>query len=77
MDAGAVAAVQQRFVVSRMVRAGDGRVRLRLLADGPPTAEAVPVAPDLEDAYLGLVRSAPGGPAFAPSAVAVRPGVRR
>ncbi|WP_406095064.1 ATP-binding cassette domain-containing protein [Kitasatospora purpeofusca] len=77
VDAGAVAAVQQRFVVSRMVRAGDGRVRLRLLADGPPTAEAVPVAPDLEDAYLGLVRSAPGGPAFAPSAVAVRPGVRR
>ncbi|MFD4907912.1 ATP-binding cassette domain-containing protein [Kitasatospora purpeofusca] len=77
VDAGSVAAVQQHFVVSRMVRAGDGRVRLRLLADGQPTAGAVPVAPDLEDAYLGLVRSAPDGPAFAPSAAAARPGVRR
>ncbi|CAN3979278.1 ATP-binding cassette domain-containing protein [Kitasatospora purpeofusca] len=77
VDAGSVAAVQQHFVVSRMVRAGDGRVRLRLLADGQPTAGAVPVAPDLEDAYLGLVRSAPGGPAFALSAAAARPGVRR
>ncbi|MCX4758478.1 ATP-binding cassette domain-containing protein [Kitasatospora purpeofusca] len=77
VDAGSVAAVQQHFVVSRMVRAGDGRVRLRLLADGQPTAGAVPVAPDLEDAYLGLVRSAHDGPAFAPSAAAARPGVRR
>ncbi|KOV35354.1 ABC transporter ATP-binding protein [Streptomyces sp. XY431] len=77
VDAGSVAAVQQHFVVSRMVRTGDGRVRLRLLADGPPTAEAVPVAPDLEDAYLGLVRSAPDGPAFTASAAAGRPGVRR
>ncbi|WP_051742110.1 MULTISPECIES: ATP-binding cassette domain-containing protein [Kitasatospora] len=77
VDAGSVAAVQQHFVVSRMVRAGDGRVRLRLLADVPPTAEAVQVAPDLEDAYLGLVRSVPDGPAFAPSAAAARAGVRR
>ncbi|MFB8203464.1 ATP-binding cassette domain-containing protein [Kitasatospora purpeofusca] len=77
VDAGSVAAVQQHFVVSRMVRAGDGRVRLRLLADVPPTAEAVQVAPDLEDAYLGLVRSVPDRPAFAPSAAAARPGVRR
>ncbi|MFF7591426.1 ATP-binding cassette domain-containing protein [Kitasatospora purpeofusca] len=77
VDAGSAAAVQQHFVVSRMVRAGDGRVRLRLLADVPPTAEAVQVAPDLEDAYLGLVRSVPDGPAFAPSAAAARPGVRR
>ncbi|MFD9062788.1 ATP-binding cassette domain-containing protein [Kitasatospora purpeofusca] len=77
VDAGSVAAVQQHFVVSRMVRAGDGRVRLRLLTDAPPTAGAVPVAPDLEDAYLGLVRSAPDGPAFAPSAATARPGVRR
>ncbi|MFB7380878.1 ATP-binding cassette domain-containing protein [Kitasatospora purpeofusca] len=77
VDAGSVAAVQQHFVVSRMVRAGDGRVRLRLLADVPPTAEAVQVAPDLEDAYLGLVRSVPDRAAFAPSAAAARPGVRR
>ncbi|MCX4684240.1 ATP-binding cassette domain-containing protein [Kitasatospora purpeofusca] len=77
VDAGSVAAVQQHFVVSRMVRAGDGRVRLRLLADSQPTAGAVPVAPDLEDAYLGLVRSAPDGPAVVPSAASARPGVRR
>ncbi|MDY0811262.1 ATP-binding cassette domain-containing protein [Kitasatospora purpeofusca] len=77
VDAGSVAAVQQHFVVSRMVRTGDGRVRLRLLADGPPTAGAVPVAPDLEDAYLGLVRSAPDGSVFAASAAAAGPGVRR
>ncbi|MFF8771979.1 ATP-binding cassette domain-containing protein [Kitasatospora sp. NPDC015120] len=59
-DPGAVAAVQARYVVSRMVRTGDGRVRLRLLADGPPVPDAAPVAPDLEDAYLGLVRPAAG-----------------
>ncbi|MFE2107203.1 ATP-binding cassette domain-containing protein [Kitasatospora sp. NPDC059463] len=58
VDPGAVAAMQARYVVSRMVRTGDGRVRLRLLADAPPFADAAPVAPDLEDAYLGLVRPA-------------------
>ncbi|MFJ8435865.1 ATP-binding cassette domain-containing protein [Kitasatospora sp. NPDC094019] len=77
VDAGSVAAVQQHFVVSRMVRTGDGRVRLRLLADGPPDAAAVQVAPDLEDAYLGLVRSVPDRPVLAPSVPGARTGVRR
>ncbi|MFD5920962.1 ATP-binding cassette domain-containing protein [Kitasatospora sp. NPDC058201] len=64
VDPAAVTAVQERYVVSRMVRTADGRVRLRLLADGAPSADAVPVAPDLEDAYLALVR--PTGAAGAP-----------
>lgn len=50
----AVPAVQERCVVSRMVRTADG-VRLRLLASDPPTPDAVPVPPDLEDAYLGVI----------------------
>ncbi|WP_327675119.1 ATP-binding cassette domain-containing protein [Kitasatospora sp. NBC_00458] len=72
VDPAAVPAVQERYVVSRMVRTGDGRLRLRLLSDGAPSADAVPVAPDLEDAYLALVR-APGGaaaPGAGPGAVA-------
>jgi ABC-2 type transport system ATP-binding protein len=50
-----VAEVQARHVVSRMVRAAAG-VRLRLLAPVSPYPGAVQVAPDLEDAYLGIVR---------------------
>ncbi|WP_369183723.1 ABC transporter ATP-binding protein [Streptomyces sp. Y1] len=53
----AVPAVQERCVVSRMVRTTDG-VRLRLLASDPPTPDAVPVPPDLEDAYLGVIHGA-------------------
>jgi ABC-2 type transport system ATP-binding protein len=59
-----VAAVQARWVVSRMVRTGDG-VRLRLLSGEPPAAGAELVAPDLEDAYLALVTGRdvpPAGP---------------
>ncbi|MBD0674846.1 ABC transporter ATP-binding protein [Streptomyces sp. CBMA156] len=49
--------VQARHVVSRMVRTGSG-VRLRVIAAGWPWADAVPVAPDLEDAYLGVIHRA-------------------
>ncbi|MFI6848084.1 ABC transporter ATP-binding protein [Kitasatospora sp. NPDC050467] len=56
-----VAAVQSRHPVSRMVRTADG-VRLRVLADRAPTGDAAPAAPDLEDAYLGIVRQAAPGP---------------
>ncbi|MFC8720688.1 ATP-binding cassette domain-containing protein [Kitasatospora sp. NPDC057198] len=49
-----VAAVQERYAVSRMVRTASG-VRLRVLAAAPPTRDAVPVPPDLEDAYLAVV----------------------
>ncbi|MEV6975565.1 ATP-binding cassette domain-containing protein [Kitasatospora sp. NPDC093806] len=72
VDQAAVAAMQERYVVSRMVRTGDGRVRLRLLADTAPSAEATAVPPDLEDAYLGLVRPAFAGSAAAPARAEVR-----
>jgi ABC-type multidrug transport system ATPase subunit len=48
------ATVQARFLTTRLVRKADG-VRLRVLATSRPTADAVSVAPDLEDAYLGIV----------------------
>lgn len=36
-------------------------VHVRVLADGPPTADAVAVAPTLEDAYLWLMREGGAG----------------
>ncbi|MFF0412929.1 ABC transporter ATP-binding protein [Kitasatospora sp. NPDC004745] len=62
-----VPAVQARHVVSRMVRTTSG-VRLRLLSDAAPAPDAVPVPPDLEDAYLALVHRS-GEPATSPQAV--------
>ncbi|MFI5645436.1 ABC transporter ATP-binding protein [Kitasatospora sp. NPDC051705] len=62
-----VPAVQARHVVSRMVRT-TSRVRLRLLSDAAPAPDAVPVPPDLEDAYLALVHRS-GEPATSPQAV--------
>ncbi len=57
VDPASVPAVQSRHVVSRMVRGASG-VRLRVLSGPPPAPDAVQVAPDLEDAYLGIVRGA-------------------
>ncbi len=57
VDPASVPAVQSRHVVSRMVRGSSG-VRLRVLSGPPPAPDAVQVAPDLEDAYLGIVRGA-------------------
>lgn len=57
-----VLAVQSSHVVSRMVQTVDG-VRLRVLASRPPSADATPVAPDLEDAYLGIIHGADSRPA--------------
>ncbi|WP_327352666.1 ABC transporter ATP-binding protein [Streptomyces sp. NBC_01304] len=54
VDPADVAAVQQRHLVSRMVRTSSG-VRVRLLAPVPPYATAQQVTPDLEDAYLAIV----------------------
>ncbi|MFF2624940.1 ABC transporter ATP-binding protein [Kitasatospora griseola] len=56
-----VPGVQARHQVGRAVRTADG-VRLRVLAGHPPTADAVPVPPDLEDAYLAAVHGAPARP---------------
>jgi ABC-type multidrug transport system ATPase subunit len=53
----ALGPLRQRHVVSRMVRTAAG-VRVRLLAGGPPVPDAVPAAPDLEDAYLTIIHGA-------------------
>jgi ABC-2 type transport system ATP-binding protein len=52
-----LAEFRERHLISRAVRTPDG-VRVRVLADSPPSAGAVPVSPDLEDAYLLVVRRA-------------------
>jgi ABC-2 type transport system ATP-binding protein len=57
VPAPALAEVRARHLVSRTVRTAEG-VRTRVLAGSPPAAGAVPVKPDLEDAYLHAVRSA-------------------
>ncbi|MEU7595735.1 ABC transporter ATP-binding protein [Streptomyces sp. NPDC039022] len=59
VDPAAVPQVQARFVVSRMVRTGQG-VKVRLLSPGRPYEGAVQLAPDLEDAYLHVVNGAVG-----------------
>jgi ABC-2 type transport system ATP-binding protein len=64
VPASALAGLRERHLISRMIRA-DGGVRVRLLAPGAPAADAVPVPPDLEDAYLTIVHRPPG-PAGAP-----------
>jgi ABC-2 type transport system ATP-binding protein len=55
---GALAQLRERHLVSRMVRTSAG-VRVRLLAPAAPGADAVPVAPDLEDAYLTIIHGSP------------------
>jgi ABC-2 type transport system ATP-binding protein len=48
--------LRERHQVSKMVRTSAG-VRVRLLAPAPPVPGAVPVAPDLEDAYLTIIHA--------------------
>jgi ABC-type multidrug transport system ATPase subunit len=66
----ALAPLRERHLISRMIRTGTG-VRIRLLAPAAPDASAVPVPPDLEDAYLTIVRRSPG-PALGAAAEAPR-----
>lgn len=54
LPAHALAAIRDRYMVSRIIRTGDD-VRVRMLSPVPPIPEAVPVAPDLEDAYLTVI----------------------
>lgn len=54
LPAHALAAIRDRYVISRIIRAGDD-VRVRMLSPIPPIPEAVPVVPDLEDAYLTVI----------------------
>jgi ABC-2 type transport system ATP-binding protein len=55
----ALTRLRQRHVVSRMIRTQAG-MRVRLLAPVSPAPEAVPVPPDLEDAYLTITYGATG-----------------
>ncbi|MBE9498230.1 ATP-binding cassette domain-containing protein [Streptomyces sp. GKU 257-1] len=57
VDPGDLPDVQRRHLVSRLVRTAGG-VRVRLLAQGRPSAGAEQVTPDLEDAYLAVVHRA-------------------
>ncbi|GAA3449916.1 ABC transporter ATP-binding protein [Dactylosporangium matsuzakiense] len=50
----AAADLQQRLLTTRAVRSSAG-VRLRMLSPTRPLPDAEPVAPDLEDAYVGAV----------------------
>jgi ABC-2 type transport system ATP-binding protein len=54
VPAEALRVLRERHVISKQVRTPAG-MRVRLLAASPPAADAVPVAPDLEDAYLAVV----------------------
>ena len=51
-----LAGLRERFEVTRAVRTPDG-VRARVLHPEPPVDSAVAVPPDLEDAYVHVVRS--------------------
>ncbi|MEU5837269.1 ABC transporter ATP-binding protein [Streptomyces diacarni] len=62
VDPASVSAVQARYTVSRLVRTTEG-VRVRLLSKEPPYQGAVQLTPDLEDAYLSIVRRPEGGQA--------------
>lgn len=55
----ALAALRDRHLVSRIVRMQDG-VRIRVLSPTAPASAAVPVPPDLEDAYLITIARATG-----------------
>jgi ABC-type multidrug transport system ATPase subunit len=56
LPAAALAEVRARLLVSRVTRTADG-VRARVLAPGVPMTGAVPVRPDLEDAYLHAIHT--------------------
>jgi ABC-2 type transport system ATP-binding protein len=54
----ALAPLRERRLISRMIRTGTG-VRIRLRTSAAPDAGAVPVPPDLEDAYLTIIHRSP------------------
>jgi len=52
--------LKQTHIVSGTVRRGDG-IQVRIVSETAPAAEALPVEPNLEDAYLHLVSQDGGG----------------
>jgi ABC-2 type transport system ATP-binding protein len=65
VESSALPAFRDRHLVSRAVRTPDG-TRTRVLAQTQPTPTATPVEPDLEDAYLWVVRGQAQLAAIAP-----------
>lgn len=61
-----VAQVQQKFMVTRLLRTTEG-VRVRVLSLQAPGPGALTVAPDLEDAYLSIIRQPAVDPAHPPA----------
>lgn len=62
VDSASLPAARQMFRISGMQRRGVGAgpaVRLRVVSDTPPHADARPIAPLLEDAYLLITSEAP------------------
>ena len=57
VPAASVSDAQARFLVSGMLRRGEG-VQLRIVSPQAPGADARPAAPSLEDAYLQLLQAA-------------------
>jgi ABC-2 type transport system ATP-binding protein len=55
VESGALPAFREQQLVSRAVRTPEG-TRARVLAQTQPTPAATPAEPDLEDAYLWVVR---------------------
>jgi ABC-2 type transport system ATP-binding protein len=53
-------AIRQQYLVSNVMRRSDG-VHLRIVADSRPSADAVPIVPTLEDAYLYCVTNQKAG----------------
>jgi len=54
VPSGALIALKQKYIISGTVRRQDG-IQVRVVSDTPPTADAQPIAPSLEDVYLQLV----------------------
>lgn len=52
------AVIRQQYAISRAIRSAEG-VRVRALSPDAPAPGAVPITPDLEDAYLWLVNRMP------------------
>jgi ABC-2 type transport system ATP-binding protein len=52
--------VRQVHLVSSTVRTGEG-VRLRIVGETAPAADALPVTPTLEDAYLHVIEQRRNG----------------
>ena len=69
-----LAEMRRRYRISGMTRRSDG-ARLRIVQEEPPSAEAVAVAPTLEDAYLAAVSGDEARPAGTHSFAAMEPAV--